>query len=165
MRRAGEEANLALKELRDLARGIHPAILTNRGLPAALDDLAGRAAVPVEVVATPDERLPGAVEAAVYFVVSECLANMGKHAAASSATVAVSVRDDPRGRARVGRRRGRGGHKQRLGAPGSGRPRGSARRPRVGAEPVRRRHARGGLDPAGRGHARRAPRRSPRPSR
>ncbi len=94
MRQAGEEANLALKELRDLARGIHPAILTNRGLPAALDDLAGRAAVPVEVVATPDERLPGAVEAAVYFVVSECLANMGKHAAASSATVAVSVRDN-----------------------------------------------------------------------
>ena len=93
VRRAGEEANLALKELRDLARGIHPAILTNRGLPAALDDLAGRAAVPVEVVATPDERLPGAVEAAVYFVVSECLANMGKHAAASSGTVAVSVRD------------------------------------------------------------------------
>ena len=93
VRRAGEEANLALKELRDLARGIHPAILTNRGLPAALDDLAGRAAVPVEVMATPDERLPGAVEAAVYFVVSECLANMGKHAAASSGTVAVSVRD------------------------------------------------------------------------
>jgi signal transduction histidine kinase len=93
VRQAGEEANLALKELRDLARGIHPAILTNRGLPAALEDLASRATLPVEVVATPDERLPGAVEAAAYFVVSECLANIGKHAGAETATVAVTARD------------------------------------------------------------------------
>jgi signal transduction histidine kinase len=93
VRQAGEEANLALKELRDLARGIHPAILTNRGLPAALQDLASRATLPVEVVATPDERLPGAVEAAAYFVVSECLANIGKHANAESATVAVTAAD------------------------------------------------------------------------
>lgn len=93
VRQAGEEANLALKELRDLARGIHPAILTNRGLPAALQDLATRATLPVEVVATPDERLPGAVEAAAYFVVSECLANIGKHASAESATVAVTAND------------------------------------------------------------------------
>jgi signal transduction histidine kinase len=94
VRQAGEEANLALKELRDLARGIHPAILTNRGLPAALDDLASRATVPVEVVARPDERLPDPVEAAAYFVVSECLANIGKHAEATSATVAVRAADD-----------------------------------------------------------------------
>ena len=87
VRQAGEEANLALKELRDLARGIHPAILTNRGLPAALEDLASRATVPVEVVAAPGERLADAVEAAAYFVVSECLANIGKHANATSATV------------------------------------------------------------------------------
>jgi signal transduction histidine kinase len=93
VRQAGEEANLALKELRDLARGIHPAILTTRGLPAALEDLASRATVPVDVVAVPDERLPGAVEAAAYFVVSECLANIGKHAEAETATVAVSARD------------------------------------------------------------------------
>jgi signal transduction histidine kinase len=93
VRQAGEEANLALKELRDLARGIHPAILTNRGLPAALEDLAARATVPVEVTATPDGRLPDPVEAAAYFVVSECLANIGKHAQASSASVAVSVDD------------------------------------------------------------------------
>ena len=93
IRGAGEEANLALKELRDLARGIHPAILTNRGLPAALEDLASRATLPVEVVASPDERLPGAVEAAAYFVVSECLANISKHAEAEEATVAVSARD------------------------------------------------------------------------
>jgi signal transduction histidine kinase len=93
VRQAGEEANLALKELRDLARGIHPAILTNRGLPAALEDLASRATVPVEVVASPDQRLPDPVEAAAYFVVSECLANIGKHANATSATVSVTASD------------------------------------------------------------------------
>src|SRR5688572_33059828 len=93
VRQAGEEANLALKELRDLARGIHPAILTNRGLPAALEDLAARATVPVEVTAVPAERLPDAVEAAAYFTVSECLANVGKHADATSATVSATVAD------------------------------------------------------------------------
>ena len=91
MRRAGDEAGLALKDLRDLARGIHPAILTNRGLAAALDDLAARATVPVEVVEAPSVRLPDEVEAAAYFVVSECLANIGKHARATHATVAVGV--------------------------------------------------------------------------
>ncbi|HEX2416227.1 MAG TPA: sensor domain-containing protein [Thermoleophilaceae bacterium] len=90
---AGDEAGLALSELRDLARGIHPAILTNRGLAAALDDLASRASVPVEVADAPEERLPDQVEAAAYFVVSECLANVDKHARASSATVAVRERD------------------------------------------------------------------------
>jgi signal transduction histidine kinase len=93
VRQAGEEVTKALDELRDLARGIHPAILTNRGLAAALDDLAGRAAVPVEVTEAPAERLPDPVEAAAYFVVSECLANIGKHANASEATVAVRERD------------------------------------------------------------------------
>jgi signal transduction histidine kinase len=91
VRSANEEANLALKELRDLARGIHPAILTNRGLDAALHDLAGRAAVPVDIVAVPSERLPDQVESAAYFLVSECLANVGKHAQATRATVAVTV--------------------------------------------------------------------------
>jgi signal transduction histidine kinase len=91
VRRAGDEAGHALSELRDLARGIHPAILTNRGLAAALDDLAGRATVPVEVLAVPDERLPDEVEATAYFVVSECLANIGKHARAERATVRVEA--------------------------------------------------------------------------
>jgi signal transduction histidine kinase len=91
VRQAGDEAGLALSELRDLARGIHPAILTNRGLAAALDDLAARATVPVEIVATPAERLPDAVEAAAYFVVSECLANVGKHAQATGASVSATV--------------------------------------------------------------------------
>jgi len=93
VRQAGDEANLALRELRDLARGIHPAILTNRGLPAALEDLASRATVPVDVIAAPDERLPDAVEAAAYFVVSECLANISKHAQATTATVSVTQAD------------------------------------------------------------------------
>jgi signal transduction histidine kinase len=93
VRKANEEAGLALKELRDLARGIHPAILTNRGLPAALADLAGRAPLPVRVTAAPTPRLPDPVEAAAYFLVSECLANVGKHARATEATVAVTATD------------------------------------------------------------------------
>ena len=125
VRRAGEEAGLALKDLRDLARGIHPAILTNRGLPAALDDLAGRASVPVDVVARPDERLPDQVEAAAYFVVSECLANVDKHAQAGSATVSVtpvngellvSVGDDGVGGASTGDGSGLQGLEDRVGA-------------------------------------------------
>jgi signal transduction histidine kinase len=91
VRQAGDEAGLALKDLRDLARGIHPAILTNRGLAAALQDLAGRSSLPVEVIAAPSERLPDQVEAAAYFVVSECLANVDKHAQATSATVSVEA--------------------------------------------------------------------------
>ena len=127
IRSAGEEAGLALKELRDLARGIHPAILTNRGLPAALGDLASRATLPVKVVASPDERLPGAVEAATYFVVSECLANVGKHAQASSATVSVTaqdgqllveVRDDGTGGVDVENGHGIQGLEDRVGALG-----------------------------------------------
>jgi signal transduction histidine kinase len=127
VRQAGEEANLALGELRDLARGIHPAILTNRGLPAALQDLAARATVPVEVVEAPDARLPDPVEAAAYFVVSECLANIGKHAEASAATVAVhageghltvTVADDGRGGATLDGGSGIQGLVDRVGALG-----------------------------------------------
>ena len=125
IRRAGEEAGLALKELRDLARGIHPAILTNRGLAAALEDLAARATVAVEVSETPSERLPDQIEAAAYFVVSECLANVGKHAQASQATVAVraedgrvtvTVADDGAGGARLGSGSGLQGLEDRVGA-------------------------------------------------
>jgi signal transduction histidine kinase len=93
VRQAAEEAGLALGDLRNLARGIHPAILTNRGLPAALDDLAARATLPVEIVAAPSERLPEPVEAAAYFVVSECLANVSKHSGAQVAQVSVTVAD------------------------------------------------------------------------
>jgi signal transduction histidine kinase len=127
IRSAGEEAGLALKDLRDLARGIHPAILTNRGLAAALDDLATRASVPVEVTAAPQERLPDQVEAAAYFVVSECLANVDKHAEASGATVSVraedgqlrvEVADDGRGGADTEDGSGIQGLRDRVGALG-----------------------------------------------
>jgi signal transduction histidine kinase len=94
VRKASDEAGLALKDLRDLARGIHPAILTNRGLTAALEDLAGRASIPVRIVEAPRERFPDPVEATAYFVVSECLANVDKHAEATSATIAVRAEDD-----------------------------------------------------------------------
>ena len=97
----GELAH-ALEELRELARGIHPAVLTDRGLKPALEALAGRAPIPVELE-TPAERLAPAVEAAAYYVVAESLTNMAKYGRASSArislttvdgTLAVTVADD-----------------------------------------------------------------------
>ena len=90
---AREEARAALDDLRELARGIHPAVLTDRGLAAALESLADRAPLPVEVAAVPEERLPAAVEAAAYFVVAESLTNVAKYAQAGHAEVRVS-RDD-----------------------------------------------------------------------
>jgi signal transduction histidine kinase len=87
--RALEELQTSLSELRELARGIHPAVLTDRGLEAAIEALASRAPVPVTVDADSDDRLPGPVESAAYFVVSEALTNVAKYAQATSATVAV----------------------------------------------------------------------------
>ncbi len=87
---AQEELTLALAELRELARGIHPAVLSDRGLEPALAALAGRSPVPVEVERTPDERLPPPVEAAAYFVVAEALTNVAKYAGATQATVSIS---------------------------------------------------------------------------
>jgi signal transduction histidine kinase len=86
---AQEELETSLAELRELARGIHPAVLTDRGLEPALQALAARAPVPVTVDAGPPERLPGPVESAAYFVVSEALVNVAKYARATHATVAV----------------------------------------------------------------------------
>ena len=86
---AHEEAKLAITEVRDLARGIHPAVLTDRGLDAALSALAARATVPVEVRVDVAERPPASVEAAAYFVASEALTNVTKHAKASKASVTV----------------------------------------------------------------------------
>jgi PAS domain S-box-containing protein len=83
-----EELAQALEELRELARGIHPAVLTDRGLPEALEALAARTPLPIELHA-PDERLPGPVEAAAYYVVSEALANVTKYADASSVYVRI----------------------------------------------------------------------------
>jgi signal transduction histidine kinase len=83
----------ALQELRELARGIHPSVLTEEGLCPALESLAERSAVPVRLLDAPQGRFPAAVEAAAYFVVSEALANTAKHARASEARVAVKQTD------------------------------------------------------------------------
>ena len=87
---AQEELGRALEELRELARGIHPAVLSDRGLKAALEGLAGRSPVPVALDGTPHERLPPPVEAAAYFVVAEALTNVVKYAHATQARVCVS---------------------------------------------------------------------------
>ena len=84
-----DELDTSLSELRELARGIHPAVLTDHGLEPALQALASRAPVPVTVEADDQERLPGAVESAAYFVVSEALANVAKYANATQASVTV----------------------------------------------------------------------------
>ena len=87
---AMEELAAGLKELRELARGIHPAVLTDQGLDAALRGLATRTPVPVSVLEVPRERLPAAVETAAYFVVAEALTNVAKYARATAATVSVA---------------------------------------------------------------------------
>jgi PAS domain S-box-containing protein len=92
---AREQLGHALEELRELARGIHPAILTDGGLAPALSALATRASVPVEIAEVPGDRLPEPVEAAAYYLIAEAITNVAKHARASH--VAVSVhRDDGR---------------------------------------------------------------------
>ncbi|WP_240489725.1 sensor histidine kinase [Actinomadura atramentaria] len=83
----------AIQELRDLARGIYPAILTDRGLDPALSGLAGRAPVPVEVDVDLPERPPAAVESIAYFIVAEALANVAKYARATRASVRVARED------------------------------------------------------------------------
>jgi signal transduction histidine kinase len=86
---AQEELQTSLAELRELARGIHPAVLSQRGLEPALEALATRAPVPVTLAVDVGGRLPDAHESAAYFVVSEALVNVAKYAQASHATVAV----------------------------------------------------------------------------
>jgi signal transduction histidine kinase len=88
---AQAELARALDELRELARGIHPAILTDRGLGPALEAILARAPLPVELTELPEERLPEPVEAAVYYVVAETITNIAKHAQAGSATVSVTL--------------------------------------------------------------------------
>jgi signal transduction histidine kinase len=90
---ADEELIAGLDDLRSLAGGIHPAVLTDEGLPAALAMLARRSTVPVELHAVPAERLPAALEAAVYFVACEALANAAKHAHASCVIIAVTQQE------------------------------------------------------------------------
>jgi PAS domain S-box-containing protein len=95
---ASEELAETLTELRELAQGIHPAVLTEQGLEAALEVLAARAPLPVELDVHLPERLPEPIEATAYFVVSEALANVAKHAEAESARVYA---ERPNGRALV----------------------------------------------------------------
>ncbi|WP_329209698.1 sensor domain-containing protein [Streptomyces sp. NBC_00683] len=104
--KAHEEAGVALVEIRELIRGIHPQVLTDRGLAAAVEDIADRSAVPVDVDFGIPGRFPQAVETAVYFAVCEALANVAKHSGASRAQVTgrtdgeqltVEVRDDGSG--------------------------------------------------------------------
>ena len=91
----GSRAELAaaLEELRELARGIHPAVLTDQGLRAAIEALAVRAPLPIEID-LPADRLPAPIEAAIYYVISESLANVVKYASATSVDVRVEVGED-----------------------------------------------------------------------
>ena len=91
--RAREELARALEELRELARGLHPNVLTDRGLGPALEALVIRSPFPVEV-AVPEQRLPPGIEAAAYYVAAEALANVAKYAHASCAQVSVLESDD-----------------------------------------------------------------------
>jgi signal transduction histidine kinase len=91
---AHEEAKAALGDLRDVVRGFHPAILEDRGLDAALSSVVARCPVPVELDVDVAERPPPTVESAAYYVVSEALTNIAKHADATSARVSIARRGD-----------------------------------------------------------------------
>lgn len=91
------DSKLAVSELRDLARGIYPAVLGDRGLDAALSSLAAKSPIPVEVTVTVEPRPPAAVESTAYFIVGESLTNVAKHANASRAGVKVWREDRPSG--------------------------------------------------------------------
>jgi signal transduction histidine kinase len=87
---ARDEIATSLQELRDIARGLHPAVVSGHGLSVALDSLAARAPVPVKLNVELEDRLPEPLEVAAYYLVSESLANIGKHAQASTATISVA---------------------------------------------------------------------------
>jgi signal transduction histidine kinase len=89
LERARREIDTSLDELREIAQGIHPAVVTGHGLAVALEQLVARAPVPVRISVEIEGRLPEAIEMAAYYLISESLANIGKYAQASSATVEV----------------------------------------------------------------------------
>jgi PAS domain S-box-containing protein len=91
MNESYEDLQVALDELRELARGIHPALLTDRGLGAALVALAARSPLVVTITNTPEERLPESVEVAAYYVIAEGLTNVAKYAGVEEATVSVTA--------------------------------------------------------------------------
>jgi signal transduction histidine kinase len=123
--RLAAELSDASAELRELARGIHPAVLSERGLLPAIKALAGRAPVPVEIRGEPIERLSPTIEITAYFTVSEALTNVAKYARATHADVrlaredgalVIEVRDDGAGGARAGAGSGLSGLADRIGA-------------------------------------------------
>jgi PAS domain S-box-containing protein len=125
LQRVGDELGEASAELRELARGIHPAVLSERGLGPALDALATRAPIPVEIVGVPEVRLPPACETTAYFTVAEALTNVAKYADASHAVVsfertgddiALEIRDDGVGGADTAAGSGLAGLADRVGA-------------------------------------------------
>jgi signal transduction histidine kinase len=116
---AHEEALLALTEMRDFIRGLHPAVLSDRGLDAALSGIVARAALPVRLSVDVPERVAPSIEAVAYFLVSEALTNIAKHAQATSAEVTavrtgdrlrITIMDNGRGGASAGRQNASGGH-------------------------------------------------------
>jgi signal transduction histidine kinase len=124
---AHQEAKAALKEIRDLVRGIHPVILEDRGLDAALSAVVARAPIPVSLTVEVSERPPAAIESTAYFVVNEALTNVARHSSATRASVAVvragdrlvvEVRDDGVGGADASRGTGLQGLRDRVAAVG-----------------------------------------------
>jgi signal transduction histidine kinase len=122
-----ERLNAALEQLRELARGIHPAMLADHGLPPAINALAERAPLPVAVEIGLPDRLPAPVETAAYFVVAEALTNVARHAQATAArvtiarrgeTLTVEVADDGIGGADLATGTGLSGLQDRLAAVG-----------------------------------------------
>ncbi|UBU13568.1 sensor histidine kinase [Nonomuraea gerenzanensis] len=123
VRQAHDEAKRALAELRELIRGVHSQVLTDRGLAAAVQDVAGRSPVPVDVDVELPGRLPAPVEVTAYYVVTEALANLAKHSGAARGsvtgrvergTLVVEVRDDGAGGADPARGTGLTGLADRL---------------------------------------------------
>ncbi|MBK5221653.1 MAG: hypothetical protein JJE52_02005 [Acidimicrobiia bacterium] len=120
---AHNEAKAALVELRDLVRGIHPVILEDRGLDAALSAVVARSPVPVDLKVDVAVRPPAAIESAAYFIVSEALTNVARHSRASKAkvdivrsgdTLVVEVSDDGHGGADPSTGTGLAGLRQRV---------------------------------------------------
>ena len=122
---AHDESKAALREIRDLIRGIHPAILQDRGIDAALSAVVARTRVPVTIDVALPERPPAPVESTAYFVVSEALANVERHSGATRAHVSIArtsdrlvveVRDDGHGGADPARGTGLAGLNDRVAA-------------------------------------------------
>ncbi|HYJ12104.1 MAG TPA: sensor histidine kinase, partial [Thermomicrobiales bacterium] len=118
-----EESKRVLADLRDLVRGIHPAVLTDRGLDAAISAIAGRSSVPVEIDVDLGARLPEEVEGTAYFVVVEALTNIAKHSGATRARVHIrrrgnwlnlEITDNGRGGANLGQGSGLRGLQDRI---------------------------------------------------